>query len=155
MTLSAAEKQAILAGKHPALVRSAKGDEGEIVLRSTRTPLGPVPQVAVTITGWRKLKKGGGYKAVYSVEDNRELYLNRGLGYTRSKSRALDTEAPVLDEETAKKFAMEGEQKTALQSAERTTEQKKQSKEQRKGGSRRSERAIARHQKAIEGRMET
>ncbi|HET7455375.1 MAG TPA: hypothetical protein VFJ76_07640 [Solirubrobacterales bacterium] len=148
-SLSPQEKQAILAGKHPALVRSVKGEEGEIVLRSTRTPLGPVPQVSVTITGWRKLKKGGGYKAIYSVEDNRELYLNRGLGYTRSKSRALDTEAPVLDEETAQKFAMEGEQKTALQSGERTAEQKKQGKEQRKGSSRRSERAIQRHAKRL------
>jgi hypothetical protein len=124
MNLKPKEKAAILAGKHPTIVRTEKSDKGqEIVLRSTRTPLGPVPQVVVTITGWRKLKYGG-YKAVYSVEDNRELYLNRGLGYTRSRSRALDTEAPVLDEETAQKFAMEAEQKTVLAGAEHKQEAK-------------------------------
>lgn len=150
MTLSPQEKQAILAGKHPALVRDEKGGEGEIVLRSTRTPLGPVPQVAVTITGWRKLKKGAGYKAIYSVEDNRELYLNRGLGYTRSKSRALDTEAPVLDEETAQKFAMEGEQKTVRQSGERTAEQKAGRSEAKAGRGKQAAEAAIRQRERLE-----
>jgi hypothetical protein len=149
MNIKPSEKAAILAGKHPEIVRPEKSETEEIVLRSRRTPVGQVAQVAVIVTGWRKLKHGGGYKAVYSVEDSRQLYLNRGLGYTRSKERALDTEAPVLDEETAKQFAMEGEQKTVLQGAKRTAEQKKESKEARKGSSRRSERAIQRHAKAL------
>jgi len=124
MKLKPSEKAAILAGKHPAIVRSEKGDKGtEIVLRMTRTPIGPVPQVVVTIASWRKLKRGG-YKARYSVQDDRELFLNRGLGYTRSRSRALDTEAPVLDEETAAKFAMEGEQKIAIQGSEQRQREK-------------------------------
>jgi hypothetical protein len=122
--LSATEKRSILAGQHPAIVRAEKGDKGtEIVLRTTRTPIGPIPQVVVTITGWRKLKRGG-YKARYSVQDDRRLYLNRGLGYTRSPSRALDTEAPVLDEETAQRFAMEGEQKIAILGAKQRQKHK-------------------------------
>ena len=150
MNIKPSETAAILAGKHPALVRSVKGDEGEIILRSTRTRIGTIPQVAVTITGWRKRKKGDGYKAIYSIEDNRELYLNRGLGYTRSKSRALDTEAPVLDAETAQKFAMEGEQKTALQSGERTAEQKAGKSEAKAGRGKQAAEAAIRQRERLE-----
>lgn len=133
MNLSVTEKRSILSGQHPAIVRDTKGDKGtEIVLRTARTPIGPIPQIVVTITSWRKLKHGG-YKARYSVEDDRPLYLNRGLGYTRSKSRALDTEAPVLDEETAQKFAMEAEQKTTLAGAEHKQEVKAERAEARAG----------------------
>lgn len=162
MNLKPSEKRDILAGKHPEIVRPHRAQNAgspfvpgeEIILKTTRTLNGAIPEVSIRITGHHR-HKNGAWEAIYSVKDDRGVYVNQGLGYTRSPSRALDPEAPVLDEEVIEQYAMEGQQKTALRSAERSTEQKREGKEARKGSSRRSERAIQRHAKAIERRIET
>jgi hypothetical protein len=154
MNLKPSEKAAILSGKHPEIVRPHEGtcpfEVGEeITLKTTNTINGPIPEVSITVTGHHR-HKNGAWEALYSVKDDRGVYVNQGLGYTRSPSRSLDPEAPVLDPEVIEEYAMDAQAKTALQGAERAAEQKREGKEARKGSSKRSERAIQRHAKAIE-----
>jgi hypothetical protein len=157
MNLKPNETAAILAGKHPEIVRPHEGScpfevGEEIVLKTTNTINGPIPEVSITVTGHHR-HRNGAWEALYSVKDDRGVYVNRGLGYTRSPSGSLDPEAPVLDPEVIEDYAMEAQAKTALQGAERAAEQKQEGKEARKGGSRRSERAITRHRSNIERRI--
>lgn len=128
MRLKPSEKAAILAGKHPEIVRpdqpSSPFVEGEeIVLKTTSTINGSIPEVSISFTG-HKRRKNGAWEAIYTVKDDRGLYVNQGLGYTRSPSRALDAEAPVLDPEVIAEYAMEATQKTTLLSAEQRQREK-------------------------------
>jgi hypothetical protein len=122
MNLKPSEKAAILAGKHPQIVRPPDGacpfEKGEeIILKSTGTLKGKIPEVSIVIAGKHR-HKNGAWEAVYTVKDDRGVYVNQGLGYTRSPVRALDPEAPVLDEEVIEEYAMEAAQATTLLRAE-------------------------------------
>jgi hypothetical protein len=150
MRLKASEKAKLLRGEFPELHRTALdftvGEE--IVLKTTKTHAGTIPEVSIRVLERHKTKNGS-WQAIYVVKDDRGLYVNQGLGYTRSPTRALDREAPILDPAVIEKYAAEAEQKSALLGAERTLEQRVEAKEARVGKSRRSERAIARHSRSL------
>lgn len=127
MKLRPAERSAILAGDHPPIIRPFHRGEGcpfavgeVVVLRSERSMAGPVAVVSITIIG-RKRTKAGAWRAVYSVRDDRGLYLARGPGYTRSAADSLDWQAPVEDEDTLRAYAAQGR----LRSAERTEDRRR------------------------------
>lgn len=123
--LKASERAQLMRGEFPELHRTAldfKVGE-EIILKTTKTHAGTVPEVSIRILERHKTKTGT-WQAIYVVKDDRGLYVNQGLGYTRSPARALDREAPILDPAVIEKYAAEAEQKSALLGAERTLEQK-------------------------------
>lgn len=118
MNLKPRESRAILAGGHPAIVRPHDGkcpfEVGEeIVLRTQKTIAGPISQVSITITAKHR-KSPTSWEAIYSVKDDRGLYLAKGQGYTRSAGDSIDWEAPVDDEDTLREYAATGRQKSAL-----------------------------------------
>ena len=140
----------VLAGQHPPLVWSAESpcpvERGQEI---TLKKLQGVPQVSLTITRIKGGKKGE-HMAEYRVRDDRPEYLRHNIGTTRSPSDSVDPEAPVIDPTTLQEYATAGEQKTAIQGAERSLEAKRRGKEQRAGTETRSERAVTRHKKAVE-----
>lgn len=120
MNLKQKERSALLAGRFPEIVREEPMRLGEEIILKTRRDHGEtIPEFSLLISGRHKTKNGS-WKAVYVVRDDRELYLNQGLDYTRSPSRALDREAPVLDPATMERYAKENEVKTRLLRAEST-----------------------------------
>lgn len=128
MRLEPAERKAILAGGRPSIIRTADRcpfELGDVIaLRSLRSLDGPIPQVAITIVGWRRGKKGE-WIARYSIRDDRPLYLGKGLRYTRVRSESIDPEADVLDPKALKRFAEEGHLKTMLRGAFQRHQQEK------------------------------
>lgn len=106
MNLKPKEQASILAGQYPELVRPEKDfEEGEeIVLKTTTTINGPIPEVSICILGHAK-RKNGAWEAIYRVKDDRGVYAAQGLGYTRSPARALDKTAPILDPEVIEGYA--------------------------------------------------
>lgn len=154
MNLKQAEKTKILNGSHPELVRPHENGcpfkVGEtIVLKTQGTEAGPIPHVWIEVTGKHR-KNAKTWEAIYTVHDFRGVYVNQGLGYTRSPVRALDPEAPVLDPAVIAKYAAEGAQKTALMGAEHRVGEKRAAKERSLPASSRSERAKARHKRSLE-----
>lgn len=124
MKLKPKERAELMAGKFPELVRPhAEFKVGEeIVLSTTRIESGTIPEVSIRILGRHKTKNGA-WQPDYVVTDTRGLYVNQGLGYTRSAARALDREAPILDPAVIEQYAAEAEQRTALLGAERSNEE--------------------------------
>jgi hypothetical protein len=154
MNLKPSEKAAILAGKHPEIVRpherACPFEVGEeITLKTTNTINGPIPEVSITVTGHHR-HKNGAWEALYSVKDDRGVYVNQGLGYTRSPSRSLDPEAPVLDPEVIEEYAMEAAQKTTLLRAEHKQEAKADRAEARAGRGKDAAEYAARQKKRLE-----
>lgn len=121
MELKPRERSALLAGSFPEIVREqpefSLGEE--IILKTTKTETGPIPEVTITILGRHK-RKNGAWEAIYCVKDDRGVYVSQGLGYTRSPARALDREAPILDPAVIEAYARENEVKTRLLRAEST-----------------------------------
>lgn len=119
MKLTATERNAILRGEFPPIVRTEEVfKKGEtIALKSIASLAGPVPLVSITVLKLKKGKKGEQIPE-YSVRDDRGLYLAHNGGYTRSASASLDWEASVDDPSTLQSYVLEGSQKTALQGAE-------------------------------------
>lgn len=154
MNLKTKEQHAILAGKFPEIVRPDRDfEEGdEFILKTTKTRHGSIPEVSIRITGHYR-QKNGAWGITYCVKDDRGVYVAQGLGYTRSPTRALDREAPILDPAVIESYATEGVQKTTLLSAEQRQREKLKGKESRIGSSSRAERAVRRHQKAVERRL--
>jgi hypothetical protein len=152
--LKVSERAQLLKGEFPELVRASLDFKigQEIVLKTTTTHAGTIPEVSLRILERHKTKNGS-WQAIYVVKDDRGLYVNQGLGYTRSPARALDREAPILDPAIIAEYAAEAEQKSALLGAERTLEQKAEAKEQRNGSTPRSERAISRHSRSLAGKV--
>lgn len=150
MNLKPKEKSALLAGHFPEIVREkpefSLGEE--IVLKTTKTENGPIPEVTITILGRHK-RKNGAWEAIYRVKDDRGVYVSQGLGYTRSPARALDREAPILDPEVIEAYTMEAQQANALLQGEAARRQKIQSKESTVASSPRSQRAKERHLRAL------
>ena len=109
LALEADERTKILRGEHPEILRPH--EDGcpfkvgeEIILRSQSTIAGPVPLISIRITAKHR-KSPETWQAIYTVRDERGLYLGRGSGYTRSSSESIDPEAPVLDEAAEKAYA--------------------------------------------------
>lgn len=151
MDLKQRERSALLAGKFPEIVREQPefsiGEE--IVLKTTKTENGPIPEVTITILGRHKTKNGA-WEAIYKVKDDRGVYVSLGLGYTRSPARALDREAPVLDDAVIEAYALEAQQANALLQGEAARRQKVESKESTVASSPRSQRAKERHINRLE-----
>lgn len=129
MKLTNEETRLILSGDYPRLEGSGGNcpfnvDE-EIVLKTTKTMNGPIPEVLIRITE-RHVSRKGAWSVVYAVKDNRGLYVNAGLGYTRSPARALDSEAPILDPHVIERYVAEAEHKTALLGAEHSIAETKE-----------------------------
>lgn len=119
LKLKSQERKAILAGEHPEIVRPHTGEcpfevGEEVVLRWQKTERGPIPHLWITVTAKHR-KSPTAWRAIYSIHDERGLYVAKGAGYTRSPSGSLDWQAPVLDPEAAKQYAVQAR----LQAAER------------------------------------
>jgi len=121
MRLKASERTKLMKGEFPKLVREHLDFKigEEIVLKTTTTHAGTIPEVSIRILGRHKTKNGS-WQAVYLVRDDRGLYVNQGLGYTRSPARALDREAPIIDPAVIEQYAKENEVSTRLLRAEQT-----------------------------------
>lgn len=123
MNLKPKERSQILAGRFPEIVREEPMKLGEIVLKTTKTLNGSIPEVAIVITSRHKTKNGA-WEAIYTVRDERGVYVNQGLGYTRSPARALDREAPILDPAVIEAYALEAQQANAIRQGEATSRTK-------------------------------
>lgn len=131
MKLKTTERSAIMAGDHPRIVRpyeqgvsTSPFSKGErIVLVSQSTMGEPAPLVSITVLGHNRTKNGS-WEAVYSVRDDRGLYLARGPDYTRSRSGSLDPEASVEDPETLSRYAAQGRLRR-VEKAERREEEER------------------------------
>jgi len=136
--LTASERNSILRGGHPAIVRAEKTFlKGEVIaLKSIGSEAGPVPVVSITCLSLKKGKKGEQILE-YSVRDDRGLYLAHNGGYTRSGSASLDWEAPVDDPAAIQTYVLEGAQKTSLQGA-KARQQERRSKDAKKLSERKS-----------------
>ena len=139
MKLTRDERTAILRNERPRIERPFIEELGppcehgtEIPLKTLPSLAGPVPQVSLTILLWRRSKRGS-WVANYSVKDDRPLYVARQPGYTRDAEQSVDTEAPVLDEATEKRFATE---------ARLTRVERQRDREDAKEARRKRERAI-------------
>lgn len=148
------EQKAILAGHYPEIIRPHEGacpfEVGEeIVLQEQRTRFGPIPHVSIEITGFGR-RKNGAWEARYRVRDGRGVYAAMGIGYTRSPSRALDPEAPILDPDVIEAYAAEGVQKTTLLSAEQRQREKASKAESKAGRGKLAEEYAARERKRLE-----
>jgi hypothetical protein len=135
--LKATEKRAILRGEHPRLERPYEDDEkppftpgDEIPLKELSSLAGPVSQVSIVILRCRRSKKGD-WVASYSVKDDRALYVARQPGYTRLAEQSLDAEAPVLDEETEKRWETEQKLTRIQRAADREDAKEVRKKRQR------------------------
>lgn len=131
LKLKPQERSAILAGDHPKIVRPYERGESDppfskgemIVLTSQKTQGEPAPLVSITVLGHNRTKNGS-WEAVYSVRDDRGLYLAKGPGYTRSRGASIDPDAAVEDEPTLKRYAAQGRLQR-VQNAERREEEEK------------------------------
>lgn len=99
--LTVSERNAILRGGHPAIVRAEKTfQKGEVIpLKSIGSEAGPVPVVSITCLSLKKGKKGE-QVLEYSVRDDRGVHQGRN-GYvydSRFAVKAQDSqEAATLD----------------------------------------------------------
>jgi hypothetical protein len=126
------ERAAILKGEYPEIVRPH--DHGcpfeageEIVLRTQRSLAGPVALVSVLITAKHR-KNPKTWQAIYTIKDNRGLYMAKATGYTRSGNQSIDPDAPVLDEAAQKAYAAQGR----LQAAQRKEDSREALKRQQR-----------------------
>lgn len=150
MKLKPAERAKLMKGECPELVRSSLEFEigEEVVLKTTRTEAGTIPEVSIRILERHKTKNGS-WQAIYVLKDDRGLYVDQGIGYTRSPTRALDREAPILDPAIIEQYAAEAEQANALLQGENVRRRKIQSKESSVASSPRSQKAKERHSRAL------
>ena len=144
------ERQQLLAGHYPDLVRPEKPELGEIVLKSSRAEDGAsIPELSIELLSTHKQKKGG-WRVEYLVKDFRGVYAAQGLGYTRSPVRALDSTAPILDPEVIEGYAQEATQGNALRQAEHVRQQKLETAEAKAGRGLRAEQAAIRAKRRAE-----